>query len=87
MRITGIKSVDYNELQKIQNDIFKNANYTRTLQGPTRMEAFRRLIQDTRLYESGRLKLAKIFPEVLVDSLPICLASKGKVIYIPFIIR
>lgn len=85
MRITGIKSVDYDELQKIQNDIFKNANYTRTLQGPTRMEAFRRLIQDTRLYESGRAQLAQVYPEVLVDFLPICMAHKGKVIYVPFV--
>lgn len=84
MRIIGIKSVDYNELQIIQKNVFQYSGKTRTLTGPARVEALRRTVHDARLYESGRAELSQTYPEALVDFLPICLANQGKVIFIPF---
>ena len=85
MRITGIKSVDYYELQRLRNLVEEHSVLSRTSTTQKRKDALVYLIQDTRLYESGRAQLAQVYPEVLVDFLPICMAHKGKVIYVPFV--
>ena len=85
MRIIGIKSVDYNELQIIQQNVLQYSRETRTLTGPAKVEALGRTVHNARLYENGRAQLAQMYPEALVDFLPLRVANQGKVIFIRFI--